>query len=63
MKCTLCSREIKDYSPAFNHLEIDDSHSAELCQNCIDKFVKWYGSMCANLFPTKALKKRYGGNK
>jgi len=63
MKCRLCGKSIENYDAQFNHMSVDESHSAELCQNCIDKFVKWYGSMCANLFPTKALKKRYGENK
>jgi len=63
MNCTLCNQPIKDYDPAFNRLRIDDTNSADICQGCIDKFVKWQGSKYMKLFPTSAMKKRYGGNK
>jgi hypothetical protein len=60
MKCTLCKQEIKDYSPEFNHLKIDETHSAEICGDCVRKFVKWQQGIYAKLFPTKALKRRFG---
>ena len=63
MKCTLCDQSIKNYSPVFHHLLIDDSHSVDICSECIDKFTKWQGSIIKDLFPTKALKKRYNGDK
>jgi hypothetical protein len=63
MKCNLCNQSIKNYDPTFNHLKIDESCAADICQECIDKFVKWQGRIYVNLFPTKALKKRYGKNK
>jgi hypothetical protein len=63
MKCNLCGQPIKDYDPAFHHLKLDDSHSAEICPECSDRFVKWQGSKYLKLFPTSAMKKRYGGNR
>jgi hypothetical protein len=63
MNCNLCNHPIKDYDPVFHHLTIDDSHAADICPGCMDKIVKWQGSIYANLFPTKAMKKRYGGAK
>lgn len=60
MKCTLCKKQIDNYHPKFNQLIIDESHNAELCSDCIDKFVKWQQGLFADLFPTKAMKKRYG---
>jgi hypothetical protein len=59
MNCTLCNQPIKNYDARFHHLQIDSSHSADICTECIDKFTKWQGSVISNLFPTKALKKRY----
>jgi hypothetical protein len=58
MKCNLCLAEIKNYDPAFNHFEINESHSAEICQGCIDKLAKWQQGIYAGLFPTKSSKKR-----
>jgi hypothetical protein len=63
MNCSLCDQPIKDYNPLFHHLKIDETHSADICQDCIDKFVRWHGSAIAQLFPTTAMKKRYGANK
>lgn len=60
MNCTLCKKPIHNYNPEFNQLKIDESQSADICQDCIDKFLKWQQSIFANLFPTKAMKKRYG---
>jgi hypothetical protein len=60
MKCNLCGQEIKGYDPAFHHLEIDDSHAVDICQGCIDRIFKWQGSIYSRLFPTSALKKKYG---
>lgn len=60
MNCTLCGKPIKDYDQRFNHLQIDDSHSADICQGCIDKFTHWQGNRIAQLFPTSAMKKRFG---
>jgi hypothetical protein len=58
MKCTLCEHPIKNYEPEFHHLKIDESHAADICSDCIDKFVRWQGNIIVKLFPTKALKKR-----
>jgi hypothetical protein len=63
MKCNLCDQPIKDYNPAFHHLKIDDSHAVDICPECTDKFVRWQGSIIKDLFPTKALKKRYRNEK
>ena len=60
MKCTLCKKEIKNYNPEFNLLMIDESVSAEICADCINKFVKWQQKLFAQLFPTTAMKKRFG---
>lgn len=57
MKCTLCESPITDYNVLFNHLKIDESHSLDICQDCIDKIVKWQQSGYAHLFPTKTSKK------
>ena len=62
MKCHLCNETITDYNPLFHHFKIDDLHAVDICPDCIDKFVKWQGSIISNLFPTKALKKRLEKN-
>ena len=59
MKCTLCQKEIENYTPIFNRLKISESHSVYICQLCSDKFIKWQQRNYAILFPTKALKKRF----
>jgi hypothetical protein len=59
IKCRLCEQAIENYNPAFNRLKINESCSVDICQDCIDKFIKWQGSIIVKLFPTKALKKRY----
>jgi hypothetical protein len=60
MNCTICKKPIEKYNPALNHLKIDESHSADICQGCIDKIMKWQQGIYARLFPTAAVKKRYG---
>lgn len=59
MKCHLCNKIIKEYNPVFHNFKINDSCSVNICLECTDKFIKWQGSICANLFPTKTLKKRF----
>jgi len=61
--CTLCKKPIDKYNPEFNHFIIDESHSADICSDCTDKFLKWRRTIFATLFPTKAAKKRVGKNK
>ena len=63
MKCTLCDEEISNYHPEFNHFEIDEKHSIEICKNCLDKLIKWQQKIYTKLFPTKVLKKRFGKEK
>ena len=58
MKCSLCENEIQNYTKEFNQLVIDESHIYKLCQDCIDKFMKWQGKKFSNLFPTNLMKKR-----
>ena len=58
--CNLCEKIINRYDAKFHHLKIDESHSIDICPECLDKIVKWQGSIYANLFPTKTLKKRFG---
>lgn len=57
IKCTLCKKPIDNYNLAFNHLEIDEYHAVDICQVCVDKFVRWQQSIYAKLFPTTAMKK------
>ncbi|MGV8172067.1 MAG: hypothetical protein ACP5OA_05225 [Candidatus Woesearchaeota archaeon] len=59
MKCILCEQNIKNYNPLFHHLNIDETHSWDICPDCIDKVFKWQGRIYKDLFPTKAMKKRY----
>lgn len=58
--CALCGGLIQAYLPAFHHLVLDEHHEVDLCQACIDKFMRWQATKFATLFPTKALKKRFG---
>jgi hypothetical protein len=62
MKCILCGRDIGNYNAEFNRLRIDESRGADICEDCIDRFAKWQGSKIVRMFPTRALKKRYGNN-
>jgi hypothetical protein len=41
----------------FNHLVIDESHTVDICSECMQKIVKWQQTIHANLFPTKSAKK------
>jgi hypothetical protein len=59
MKCILCQKEIIKYDSRFHHIKIDDSHEVDICPECMDKIVKWQGKIYSELFPTKALKKRF----
>lgn len=63
IKCSLCEKNIADYNAVFHHLAIDEQHAADICPDCIRKFVAWQGKKIAVLFPTRAAKKRYGGDK
>jgi beta-galactosidase GanA len=63
MKCILCEKTIDNYSPEFHHFTVDEEHSAEICGECTGKFLKWQGKRYALLFPTNAMKKRFGGKK
>jgi hypothetical protein len=56
-KCTLCERQIEPYQEPYNHLEIDETSSADICQDCIRKVVKLHQKNTAALFPTKTAKK------
>jgi len=58
--CSLCKKPIEKYDPRFNHLNIDESVSVDICQGCIDKFFRWQGELYSKLFPTTAMKKRFG---
>ncbi len=60
MECTLCGKPIHNYDAAYNHLKIDETHAADICPECIDRFIKWQQSIYARLFPTSAVKKRFG---
>ena len=57
MNCKLCEAPIKNYSPDFNHLKIDQTHEIDVCEECVEKIAKWRQEIIAKLFPTKAMKK------
>jgi hypothetical protein len=57
MNCTLCGLQINNYSSVFNHLEINETHSADICQECLGKIINWQQTNYTNLFPTKTAKK------
>ncbi len=59
MECTLCKEKIKNFTPEFNQLEINESHSVYICQSCSDKLIRWQQRKYAKLFPTKTLKKLF----
>ena len=59
MHCALCHGKIEKYNATFNHLTIDEQHSVDICNACIEKFVAWQGKKISLLFPTKAMKKIY----
>lgn len=63
MKCALCEKSIDNYSVEFHHFIIDEKHSADVCAVCVDKFLKWQGKKLAVLFPSNAMKKRFGNKK
>jgi hypothetical protein len=56
-KCVLCDEQIKPYQETYNHLEIDETRSVDICQDCIRKVVKLQQKNTATLFPTKTAKK------
>ena len=62
MKCTLCKKDINNYTIEFNHLKIDETNSIDICQDCLEKLVNWQKTNYAKLFPTKTLKKIYKKN-
>ena len=59
MECTLCKEQIKNYTPEFNQLEINESLRVQICQSCVNKFVNWQQRKFAKLFPTKRAKKLF----
>jgi hypothetical protein len=61
--CTLCKKSITGYQPIFNDFKIDETNIVHICQDCIDKFMKWQGSNFAKLFPTSSMKKRFENKK
>ena len=63
MNCALCKKIINKYQAEFNHLIIDESVAADVCSNCVDKFLKWRQDISATLFPTKNAKQWFKKNK
>lgn len=63
MNCTLCGKKIEGYAAELHHIDIDEKRSAEICSECVDKLMKWHGKKYALLFPTTAMKKRFGKKK
>lgn len=62
MDCVICKNPIQNYNSELNHLKIDENQSADICQDCIDKFLKWQQGIFAKIFPTSAIK-RFRHNK
>jgi hypothetical protein len=60
MKCVICNKDIENYTPEFHELKVDNSHSVTICNECVDKIMKWQGNIVGKLFPTTAMKIRYG---
>jgi len=60
MDCVICKKPIEKYNESFNHLVIDESCEVDLCLDCINKIFKWQGELYAKLFPTSAMKERFG---
>ncbi|MFA5855933.1 MAG: hypothetical protein WC867_01125 [Candidatus Pacearchaeota archaeon] len=60
MKCILCKQQIEKYNPIFNRLKINELNEVDICEDCIKKFFNWQGELYAKLFPTEAMKKRFG---
>ncbi len=59
MKCNLCKKDINNYNSEFNNLKIDENQTVDICQSCIDTFVRWQGAKYAKLFPTTMMKKQF----
>jgi len=60
MKCHICGQPIRDYQHTLHHVTINESVGVDMCQDCVDKIIRWQGSIYAKLFPTTAMKKRFG---
>ena len=60
MRCVLCNRPIEHYDPGMHELRIDEHRTVAVCDDCTRKFIHWHGEKLARLFPTRAMKKRYG---
>jgi hypothetical protein len=60
MDCGLCKKPIQNYRPELSRLELGEGLTADVCPDCVDRFMKWQQGIFAKLFPTKAAKKRYG---
>jgi len=60
MECVICKKPIEKYNPILNNLKIEENYNVDICQKCTDKFIKWQQGIFAQLFPTKAMKKRFG---
>lgn len=55
MICHLCNKTIEKYDPVFNKLVLSEI-SVDICNDCIDKFLKWQQGKFAKMFPTKTIK-------
>jgi ribosome-binding protein aMBF1 (putative translation factor) len=60
MDCRICGKEIERYNIEFNRLVIDRAIYADICEDCIKKFIDWRAKNLSKLFPTSAMKKRFG---
>ena len=61
MDCSLCKKPIENYSREAHNIAMAGSCLADICDDCADRIVKWQGKRLARMFPTKAMKKRFGG--
>lgn len=59
MKCNLCNKDIKKFNLELNQFEVDHDKVINVCQDCVDKFLKWQQKVFAKLFPTALMKKRF----
>lgn len=58
--CALCRRPIADHRPDVHGLRLPAGRVVDLCEECVRAVVTWQGERLARLFPTRAMKRRYG---
>lgn len=56
MKCELCKKEINNFNPKLNQLQLEEN-IVNICSNCTDKILEWQQNIFKELFPRKSNKK------